>query len=34
MLSKLKDLTFENNPVEKESNILAVLKEKFPALNS
>jgi hypothetical protein len=34
MLSKLTELTFENNPVEKESNILNILKEKFPSLNS
>lgn len=34
MLAKLSELTFENNPVEKDANILEVLKEKFPALNS
>ena len=34
MLSKLTELTFENNPVEKEANILNVLKEKFPMLNN
>jgi hypothetical protein len=34
MLSKLTELTFENNPVEKEANILNLLKEKFPSLNS
>ena len=34
MRSKLTELTFENNPVEKDANILEVLKEKFPSLNS
>jgi len=34
MLASLTDLTLENNPVEKETNILDVLKDKFPSLNS
>jgi len=34
MLCKLTELTFENNPVEKDYNILDVLKEKFPSLNT
>ena len=34
MLAKLTELTFENNPVEKEANILNVLKDKFPYLNN
>jgi hypothetical protein len=32
MLVHLSDLTFENNPVEKEPTLVAQLKEKFPAL--
>jgi hypothetical protein len=34
MLCKLTEFTFENNPVEKEANILNVLKDKFPYLNN
>lgn len=34
MLLKLTELTFENNPIERESDILTILKEKFPGLNN